>query len=108
MYGLTLNHLWKTRVRMDFRYSRFASSFGSGSYESLSFSRQWFEALQLDVQMGLQNIESQLTSQNRARWINTTVDWFFRAHYFLGSGFTIYSGNTQNYAQWYLNLGYRF
>jgi hypothetical protein len=108
MYGLTMTRIWKTGIRADFRYSRFDSSFGRGSYRSISFSREFLERLRLDVQIGQQNLTSSMTQQGRSRYVNSMIDWFIGRRYFLGAGFTIYRGDTQNYSQWYLNLGYRF
>jgi hypothetical protein len=108
MYGLAWGNIWRTGIRADVRYSKFDSSFGNGSYRSLIFSRELGERLRLDVQAGEQHLVSSFTNETRARWLTGTLDWFVGAHYFLGSGFTIYRGNTQSYNQWFLNLGYRF
>ncbi len=108
MYGLTLGQIWRTGIRADVRYSKFNSSFGSGTYRSVSLARDLSERLRFEIEGGDQNIESSFTSLGRAKWITSTLDWFLFRHYFLGSGVTIYRGNTQSYNQWFLNLGYRF
>ncbi len=108
MYGITFGRIWRTGIRADARYSKFDSSFGSGTYRSLMFSRDLGESLRFEVQAGEQQIVSAMTDQNRARWITSNFEWFASLHYFLGSGFTIYRGQIQSYDQWYLNLGYRF
>jgi hypothetical protein len=106
--GVTLRRIWRTELRADLRYSRFDSSYGRGSYRSLSLSREFGETLRLDVQAGQQNFSSALSSQSKARWINASGDWFLGRHYFLGGGFTSYRGRVQSYDQWFVNLGYRF
>ena len=108
LYGLTLARLWRTGIRADVRYSNFASSFGSGRYQSLMLSRQIGERFRLDFQAGQQDIASSLTGATRTRWINTASDWMIGRHYFVGSGFTMYRGGIESYNQLYLNLGYRF
>jgi hypothetical protein len=106
--GVTLRRIWRTELRADLRFSRFDSSYGRGSYRSLSLSREFGETLRLDVQAGQQNFSSALSSQSKARWINASGDWFLGRHYFLGGGFTSYRGRVQSYDQWFVNLGYRF
>ncbi len=108
MYGLTLGQIWRTGIRADVHYSKFNSSFGSGTYRSVTFARDLGERLHFTVEGGDQNIVSTFTSLGSARWISSTLDWFLLRSYFLGSGFTLYRGNTQSYDQWYLLLGYRF
>jgi hypothetical protein len=108
MYGLTMNRLPWVDVRVDARYSLFDSSFGKGTYKTLSFSREFGEMLRLDLQYGQQNLASTFTQANRARFANAALDWTLGRHYFIGSGFTVYRSRTQDYDQIYFNLGYRF
>jgi hypothetical protein len=108
MYGIAWGNILRTGVRADVRYSRFNSSFGSGSYESLMLSRELSENLRFDVQLGEQNFVSSMTQQSRSRWINTNLDYSFGRHYFAGFGFSAYRGRVQNYDQVFVNMGYRF
>ncbi len=108
MYGITFGQIWRTGLKADARYSKFDSSFGRGTYESVMFSRALGENLRIDFQAGQQDFTSPLTNESRTRWITSNFDWFVGRHYFLGSGLTIYRGRIQNYDQWFLNLGYRF
>ena len=108
LLGFTLGRLPYINLRSDVRTSRFSSSFGTGSYNSVSLSRQIGEAFRFEFQGGQQNFRSPLTEQNRARWLNSTLDWFAGEHYILGFGFTAYRGRVQNYDQLFVNLGYRF
>jgi hypothetical protein len=108
LYGVTLGSIWRTGIRADVRYSKFDSSFGRGTYEALSLSRQFGDNLRWEVQGGQQNFLSSLTQQNRARWVNSTVDWMVGGHYFVGAGFTYFRGNVQMYDQIFITTGYRF
>src|ERR1017187_3078747 len=108
MYGYAMNDIMHSGIRADAHYSHFNSSFGRGDYESVSLSRDMRESLRLSVVTGQQNFVSQLTTQTRARFANGSLDWNFAAHYFLSGGVTVYRGQTQNYDQVLLTLGYRF
>ena len=100
--------LWGLNVRTDLRYSRFNTTFGSGSYETLSLSKDVTDRLRVELLGGQQNIVSTLTNNARARFVTADGDWFFSRHYSIGAGATIYRGQAQNYDQIYFNLGYRF
>lgn len=108
LYGVSKSDIFRTGVRADARYSKFDSSFGSGTYRALSASREVSQVLRFEIQAGEQTYASVLTNQTRSRFVNGNVDWFFATHYVLGGGSTLYRSPTQNYDQVYLNLGYRF
>jgi len=108
MYGATLGKIWHTGIRADARFTRFDSSFGSGTYKILILSRQMGESLRLDAQVGQQNYTSSLTAQNRSIFFTGDGDFAITRHYFFGGGATFYRGQVQNYDQVYFNLGYRF
>jgi hypothetical protein len=94
--------------RTDLRYSKFTSSFGAGSYGSVTLSRQFTDKLRLDLQGGVQTLNSPFTSQSRTKFGTTTLDYLIGNHYILGAGWTVYHGGTQNYDQTFVNFGYRF
>lgn len=106
-YSVSWKRLPLVGLKVDGRYARYNSSFGSGSYESVGVSRDVFEGLRLEVLAGLQNTQSALSSQSRAYFLNGTADWQFRTHYFLTFGCSDYRGPSQNYDQIYFSLGYR-
>ncbi len=106
-YGLTFNRLPKLGVRADFHYSRFNSSFGNGSYEAVTVSRNLSETLHLEVLAGQQNFASSLTSAGRSRFINANLETTLGAHYFMQGGLGINRGDL-SYDQWHFTLGYRF
>ncbi len=108
MYGITLGKIWRTGIRADTRFTRFDSSFGSGTYKILILSRQIGEFLRVDAQVGQQNYASSLTAQDRSVFFTGDGDFAITRHYFLGGGATLYRGQVQNYDQIYFNLGYRF
>jgi hypothetical protein len=95
------------QLRADAHYARFNSSFGSGSYEAVSFSRQINEALRLEVLAGQQNFSSALTAANRSRFITSTWETTLGPHYYMQGNFTINRGDL-NYQQWMFSIGYRF
>lgn len=94
--------------RTDLRYSKFTSSFGTGSYGSVTLSRQVTEKLRFDFQAGEQSISSPFVTQTRTKFGMATFDYLIGRHYILGAGWTVYHGGTQNYDQTYANFGYRF
>ncbi len=106
-YGLTFNQLPKLGLRADFHYSRFNSSFGSGSYDAVSLSRNLSESLHLEVLAGQQNFASSLTSAGRSRFINANLETTLGAHYFMQGGLGFNRGDL-SYDQWHFTLGYRF
>lgn len=107
MYGVTFDRLPWFGLRADAHYSRFNSSFGDGSYKSLSLSRNLTESLRLELLAGQQDFTSPLTSNTRSRFLNANVETTFGAHYFMQGGFTLNRGSL-SYDQWSFTVGYRF
>jgi hypothetical protein len=107
MFGVTFNHLPWWQLRASANYARFSSSYGSGSYESISVSRQLSENLRLELLAGQQNFSSALTAANRSRFLTTTWEKTLGPHYYAQGNFTINRGEL-NYRQWMFSFGYRF
>jgi hypothetical protein len=107
MFGLTFNRLPLWQLRAAANYARFSSSFGSGSYESVTVSRQLSENMRLELLAGQQNFTSALTTANRSRFITTTWEKTLGPHYYVQGNFTINRGEI-NYQQWLFSIGYRF
>jgi hypothetical protein len=107
-YGITLEQLPKLKLRTDFHYSRFSSSFGDGSYRAVSIGRNLNDSLHLEVLLGDQSYSSSYSTNNRSRFVNANFDVNLGAHYFVQTGLTINRGNTQSYDQWFTTFGYRF
>lgn len=108
MYGITFGRVPWLDLRADVHYSRFNSSFGSGSYQAASLSRSINERLRLEILAGDQSFTSTLAGNQSARFVTATVENDLGAYLFTQGGFTIYRGQQQNYNQWMLMLGYRF
>jgi hypothetical protein len=108
LVGLTASDILHTGIRADLRYSRFDSSFGRGTYQSIMITRDLGKALQLDLQVGRQNTISSVASQDSSRFVNGNLNWLVGTRYYVGLGTAIYSGSSQNYRQLYATVGYRF
>ncbi|HPT26705.1 MAG TPA: hypothetical protein PLZ95_09830 [Bryobacteraceae bacterium] len=108
MYSVGWTRLPWIGARIDGRYTRFNSSFGKGSYESVSLIREIHEDLRLELQVGQQEFGGPLTRQSRSRFINAQADWSIGLHYFVTGGLLTYRGGIQDYDQIYITLGYRF
>jgi hypothetical protein len=106
--GASVSDILNTGLRAGFRFSRFDSSFGRGTYQSVSLSKEIGSRLQFEVQGGQQDFKSIFTNQDRARFVNGSVDWSVGRQYFVGGGLTVYRGQVQDYNQFFLRLGYRF
>jgi hypothetical protein len=107
MGGVMLNRL-PIPFHVDLRYSHFNSFFGSGSYESVTLSRQMGDKLRFDLQGGLQRLNSSFTNQTSTKYGTANLDYLIGKHYVLGAGWTLYRGGAQNYDQTFVNFGYRF
>jgi hypothetical protein len=108
MFGITFGRLPWINMHADARYTRFNSSFGSGSYEAVSVSKNLGEAMQFQLLAGQQNFASSLTSASRSRFVNGTFEMTLGEHYFVQTGGTISRGSNMSYDQWLFTFGYRF
>jgi hypothetical protein len=108
MYGVTFGEIGRTGFRADLRYSKFNSSFGSGDYKAISLSRPLGDRFQLNVQAGLQNISSTLTSTTQTHFVTSYVDWTPGRTLFFETGYTWQRGGTMNYDQLQFIVGKRF
>ncbi|MGC2324526.1 MAG: AMIN domain-containing protein [Terriglobales bacterium] len=107
MYGVNLDRIWRTGVRVDVHYSRFNSSFGDGRYEVISVSRNLGERFHFEVLGGQQNFTSTATTDNSSHFLTSMMDVNLGARYFVSGGLTLQRGS-MNYDQWFTMLGYRF
>jgi hypothetical protein len=107
MYGFTFGRLPWVKLRADVHYARFSGSFGNGSYEAASLSRQLSDRLRLEVLVGQQNFASAITANTRSRFLTGTVETTFGPHYYLQGNFTTNRGD-MSYDQLMMSLGYRF
>ena len=107
MFGMTFNQLPVLHLRASANYARFNSSFGSGSYESISLSRQMSENLRLEFLAGQQDFTSAVTTASRSRFLTSTWETNLGPHYYIQGNFTVNRGQ-MNYEQWLFSIGYRF
>lgn len=106
--GASISDILHSAIRAEYRYSRFDTSFGRGIYQTVLLNRDVGEGLRFEIQLGQQTMQSTITAQDRARFVNGNVDWYASGGYFIGAGLTAYRGQVQNYNQYFVNLGYRF
>lgn len=107
LYGVTVGRMPWIGVRTDLHYSRFNSSFGNGSYESISFSRNFHDTLRWEVLGGRQSFVS-TTTNDTSHFVTGNLEAGLGAHYFAQTGYTWNRGVGQNYDQWMFTFGYRF
>ena len=108
LYGVTMSNIWKTGLRADLRYSKFNSSFASGSYKTVSITRDLTQRFQLNAQAGNYSYTSPFASSSDSIFVNLMFDMNVGAKYFLESAFTTQRGGTQPYDQFTIVFGYRF
>lgn len=108
MYGITFGHLPWAGIRADFRYSKFDSSFGGGSYKALTLSRNFRENFRWEVLAGSQAFASAASKNMSSRFLTGNIEANLGSNYFLQSGCTRNRGGLQNYDQWSFTFGYRF
>lgn len=106
--GISASNILNTGIRAGFRFSEFDSSFGRGTYKTLSVSGDLGRYTQFELQGGNQNFESVFTSQDSALFVHGSVDAFLGKKFFLGGGVTVYRGDTQDYNRIFMRAGYRF
>ncbi len=107
LYGITIGRVPWIRTRTDVHYSRFTSSFGSGSYTSASFSRNFNDNLRWEVLGGRQSFASP-TTRDISHFVTGNFEASLGPRYFVQTGYTWNRGAGQNYDQWLFTFGYRF
>src|SRR4029077_18749201 len=75
MYGVSIADLWSTGIHADYRYARFASSFGQGNYQAVSLGRNLRGNLQIDLLAGTQSLVSAMTQNTSSRFLSTSTSW---------------------------------
>jgi hypothetical protein len=108
LYGVAFDRIWKTGLRADLHYSKFTSSFGDGSYEAISVSRNFSERYRVEVLAGQQKFIGSSQTNESSRFVTSMVDIDLGAKFFFSGGFTSQRGALQSYDQWFTTLGYRF
>ena len=108
LYGLTLGQIRGTGLQLDLRYTKFDSSFGLGTYEFVSLSRNLAERFHVQVQGGTQNLHSSFSSNSSSRFVTGTADWMIGPRYFFEGLYSWNTGTSMSYRQMNLTFGYRF
>ena len=108
MYGLTFGEIGSTGLQLDLRYTKFNSSFGQGNYQFVSLSRNIAERFRVQVQGGVQNLQSTFSANSYSRFVGSTVDWTIGPRYFFEGLFSWDTGTSMNYQQLNFTFGYRF
>ncbi len=108
LFGLTAMRVWKTGFGIDARYSKFDSAFASGTYRTLSITRDLGQRFRLDLMGGRYDYSSSLATTSNSIFINTLFDVDLGAKLFVQSAFTTQRGGAADYNQWTNTLGYRF
>jgi hypothetical protein len=108
LYGVSMSNIWKTGLQADVRYSKFDSSFASGTYQSASLTRSLNERFRLNAQVGKYDYTSSLATSSNSFFVNLMLDMNLGSNYFMESAITTQRGGTQQYDQWTFVLGYRF
>jgi hypothetical protein len=108
MYGLTFGEIRNTGLTVDLRYTKFNSSFGQGNYQFVSLSRSITDRFRVQVQGGVQHLNSSLSANSSSKFVSSTVDWTIGPRYFLEGLFSWNAGTSMNYQQLNFTFGYRF
>jgi len=108
MYGINFGEIRNTGLQLDLRYTKFNSSFGQGTYEFVSLSKNLAERLRVQVQGGMQHLNSSLSANSNSRFVTGTVDWTIGPRYFFEGLYSRNTGTSMSYRQMNLTFGYRF
>lgn len=107
-FGVTVSKIWKTGLEADARYSKFDSSFASGTYTTFTVTRDLLDNLRVNLQAGEYSYVSPVAANSNSRFINAFFDSNLGSRFFVESFFTAQRGGSQDYNQWTTTLGYRF
>lgn len=108
MYGASIARIWKTDLTVDARYSKFDSSFASGTYRTLTISRDLGDRMRLSLQGGKQSFTSSVSKDTGDYFANLLVETNLGSRYFLESSYTTQRGGPDQYNQFTATFGYRF
>jgi hypothetical protein len=108
LFGLTATRVWNTGLAIDARYSKFDSAFASGTYRTVSITRDLGQRFRFDLMGGSYNYTSSLAQTSNSLIINALFDADLGARFFVQSAFTTQRGGASDYNQWTNTFGYRF
>lgn len=108
LFGATMSNIWKTGLTADARYSQFSSAFASGTYSTVTVSRDLLDGMRLNLQAGRYAYSSSQASNSNSKFVNVLFDTNVGPRLFLESMVTFQRGGSLNYNQFTMTLGYRF
>lgn len=110
MFGASMASIWKTGLTADARYSKFSSVFASGTYKTVTLSRDVTDRMRLDLQMGryAYNSVAGAGSVSNSNFANITFESNLGSKLFVQSMFTAQRGGLLDYNQWTTTVGVRF
>jgi hypothetical protein len=108
LFGVTVSNILKTGLEADARYSKFDSAFASGTYTTLTLSRDLVDNLRLNLQAGRYAYSSSAAANSGSDFGNVAFDTSLGSHFFVESMFTVQRGGSLNYNQWTNTLGLKF
>lgn len=108
MFGVTAMRVWKTGLGVDVRYSKFDSSFASGTYRTVGVTRDLGQKFRLDILGGKYDYNSALAATNNSIFVNSILEMDLGAKMFFQGAFTTQRGGSTDYNQFTTTLGYRF
>jgi len=108
MFGATVSNIWRTGLEVDARYSKFDSVFASGTYTTLTVSRDVLERFRLNLQAGRYAYSSTAAANSGSDFGNLVLDTNLGSRLFVESMFTAQRGGSLNYNQWTNTVGLRF
>jgi hypothetical protein len=108
LFGLSVTRIGKIGMGFDARYSKFDSDFASGTYRTVSVTKDMGQRFRLDLMGGKYDYSSSLAATSNNIFVNAMFDMDLGAKMFFQSAFTTQRGGGQDYNQWTTVLGYRF
>ena len=108
LFGGTVSRIWKTGLEADARYSKFDSVFATGTYTTLTLTRDLLDNLRLNLQAGRYAYSPTAAANSNSDFANLLLETNVGSHLFVESMFTVQRGGSLNYNQWTNTLGYRF
>lgn len=108
MYALTLGEIKKTGLQFDAHYAKFNSSFGQGQYEFVSVSRSLADRFHIQLQGGMQHLNSAFSTNTGSKFVTSIVDCSLGPRYFFEGLYSWNTGTSVDYQQANFTFGYRF
>jgi hypothetical protein len=108
LFGLAITRIGKTGIGVDGRFSKFDSAFASGSYRTLTVTRDLGQRYRLDLMGGRYDYNSSLAASSNSIYVNALFDMDLGTKLFFQGAFTTQRGGTADYNQFTTVLGYRF